>query len=116
MLPVTCYLVDDASLRARSSCSSHYLTRKFPRCLSGQIPVQKTQTDGPMESPHAAAYRTWPESSGFRVANCGPRKIFVISVKSGEQGQRGTVYDQDVNYSIHYCQSETDLWLSSSPN
>ena len=37
-----------------------------------------------------------------------------IQSKSGEQGQRVTVYDQDVDNLISYCQSETDLWLISS--
>ena len=42
-------------------------------------------------------------------------EIFVSSVKSGEQGQRVTVYNQDINNLISYCQSEMNLWLISFP-
>ena len=71
---------------------------------------------GPLESSRAAVCRTWPARSGFRAADFGPRRIFVSSVKSGEQGQRVRVYDQGVNSLINYCQSETDLWVISHPN
>ena len=55
--------------------------------------------------------------SGFRAANCGPGTIFFQLGKEWWTGHRVTYCsNEDVNTLIYYCQSETDLWLISSPN
>ena len=96
--------------------ASQYLTESFLTVYQVRFQCKWHKPDGHLESPHTAACQTQQATSDFPAANFGPCKIFVNSVKSGKQGQRVTVYDQDVNSWIGYCQSETDLWLISSPD
>ena len=81
-----------------------YVFRKLRRSLNGWILCQVIQTRWPQGCACDRGLLVWLVTSGFPAADFGHKA-------SGSK-----FIDHDVNTLISCCQSETGMWLISSPN